>query len=99
MGGENLIGFSKAARAEAGVETGGSYRVTITIDEGERTVDVPDDLEAELRSGGVQATFDALAYSHRKEFVRWVTEAKRPQTRADRIAKTIEMVRGGTTRS
>lgn len=82
-----------------GVETGGIYRVTITVDEGERTVDVPDDLEAELRSSRVQAKFDALAYTHRKEFVRWVTEAKRPQTRADRIAKTLEMVRDGMTRS
>jgi hypothetical protein len=98
MGGENLIGFSKAARAEAGVEIGGSYRVVITRDDGERTVAVPDDLAAKLRSGRAHAKFDALAYSHRKEYVRWVTEAKRPQTRADRIARTVEMVRAGQTR-
>jgi len=98
MGGENMIGFSKAARAEAAVEIGGSYRVVITRDEGERTVAVPDDLAKALRSGRMVARFDALAYSHRKEYVRWVTEAKRPQTRADRIVKTVEMVRAGKTR-
>jgi uncharacterized protein YdeI (YjbR/CyaY-like superfamily) len=98
MGGENVIGFSKAARVEAGVEIGGSYRVVVTRDEGERTVDVPDDLAKALRSGRVLVKFEALAYSHRKEYVRWVTEAKRPQTRADRIAKTVEMVRAGMTR-
>ena len=98
MGGESLIGFSKAARAEAGVEIGGTYRVVITRDEGERTVDVPEDLATALRSGRALTTFAALAYSHRKEYVRWVTEAKRPQTRADRIAKTVEMVRAGQTR-
>ena len=98
MGGENLIGFSKAARAEAGVETGGSYRVVITRDEGERSVEVPDDLASALRSGRALTKFDALAYSHRKEYVRWVTEAKRPQTRADRIAKAVEMVKAGETR-
>ena len=98
MGGENLIGFSKAARAEAGVEIGGSYRVVIARDDGERTVDVPDDLASALRSGRALTQFEALAYSHRKEYVRWVAEAKRPQTRADRIAKTVEMVRAGQTR-
>ena len=98
MGGENLIGFSKAARAEAGVEIGGSYLVVIARDDGERTVDVPDDLASALRSGRALTKFEALAYSHRKENVRWVTEAKRPQTRADRIAKTVEMVRAGQTR-
>jgi len=98
MGGENMIGFSKAARAEAGVEIGGSYRVVISRDDGERTVDVPDDLTAALRSGRALTKFEVLAYSHRKEYVRWVAEAKRPQTRADRIAKTVEMVKAGTTR-
>ena len=39
--------------------------------------------------------FNALAYSHRKEFVRWVTEAKREATRAQRVAKTLEMLRAG----
>src|SRR5689334_19135869 len=44
MGGENMIGLSKAARAKAGVEIGGAYDVEIALDAGERTVDVPDDL-------------------------------------------------------
>src|SRR3954451_23394760 len=67
MGGENLIGFSKAARADAGVEIGGRHRVVITHDEGERTVAVPEDLTAALGSARATAKFEALAYSHRKE--------------------------------
>jgi uncharacterized protein YdeI (YjbR/CyaY-like superfamily) len=98
MGGENLIGFSKAKRAEAGVDTGGKYRVVIEAEEGERTVDVPDDLAAALKAGRVTKQFDALAYSHRKEHVRRVTEAKKPETRARRIADTVEKVRAGSTR-
>ena len=46
----------------------------------------------------VQAQFDALAYSHRKEYVRRVTEAKKPETRARRIADTVTKVRAGETR-
>lgn len=98
MGGENLIGLAKAARTQAGVEVGSTYEVEISADAGERTVDVPDDLTAALAAGGAADAFAALAYSHRKEFVRWVTEAKREQTRADRVAKTVDMVLAGTTR-
>ena len=99
MGGEHLVGLAKAAREQAGVEIGSSYDVEITLDEAERTVEVPDDLAAALGvDAGTQQAFAALAPSHRKEFVRWVTEAKRETTRADRIAKTVEMVREGRTR-
>jgi hypothetical protein len=99
MKGENLIGFSKAARSEAGVEIGGTYPVVIEVDAGERTVAVPTDLARALKAGKVDAAFAALAYSHRKEYVRWVEEAKKPETRANRIAKTIEMVAAGKTRT
>ena len=98
MGGENLIGFSKAARGDAGLEIGESYAAIIELDAGERTVDVPDDLATALEAGRVDKTFAALAYSHRKEYVRWITEAKKPDTRARRIAQTVDMVRAGKTR-
>jgi hypothetical protein len=99
MGGENLIGLARAVRAEAGVDIGSTYDVEISLDSGERTVVVPDDLAAALATDrAAQAAFTTLAYAHRKEFVRWVTEAKREATRADRVAKTVEMVRAGLTR-
>ena len=98
MGGENLIGFSKAKRAEAGVETGATYRVVIETDEGDRDVEVPDDLAAALKAARLTKQFDALAYSYRKEYVRRVDEAKKPETRARRIADTVEKVRAGETR-
>ena len=99
MGGENMIGLAKTARAEAGVEIGAAYDVEIALDEGDRTVEVPDDLAAALSADAdARARFDGLAPSHRKEFVRWVTEAKREATRADRVTKTLEMLREGRTR-
>ncbi len=39
--------------------------------------------------------FDGLAYTHRKEWVRWIEEAKKPETRADRLAATMEALRAG----
>jgi hypothetical protein len=96
MGGENLIGLAREARTRAGVSLGSAYPVRIVADEGERAVEVPEDLAAAL-AGDAQAgaAYAALAYSHRKEFVRWVTEAKREATRAQRVTKTVEMLRAG----
>ncbi|MEO6020457.1 MAG: YdeI/OmpD-associated family protein [Knoellia sp.] len=99
MGGENLVGFSKAARAQAGIDLGVEVTFDIAADVTPRTVEVPEDLAAALAAdAAAKKTFEALAYSHRKEFVRWVSEARREQTRTDRIAKTVEMVRAGETR-
>jgi len=94
MGGENLVGLSKGAREQAGVEIGASDDVTIVVDTGERIVEVPPDLTAALAAEpGALAAYEALAWSRRKELVRRVTEAKRAQTRAARIVATVEQVR------
>jgi uncharacterized protein YdeI (YjbR/CyaY-like superfamily) len=99
MGGQNMIGLSKASRAEAGVEIGSSYSVEIALDEAERVVEVPADLEAALAADPAARTaFEALSSTHRKEFARWVEEAKKDETRVQRIATTVEMVRDGRTR-
>jgi hypothetical protein len=96
MGGENLIGLARAAREQAGVTIGSAYQVDIVADEEARSVEVPEDLAAALADdGAARAAFEALADSHRKEFVRWISEAKRDTTRAQRVAKTLEMLRAG----
>lgn len=96
MGGENLIGLAKAAREQAGVEIGVAYQVSIAAETGERTVEVPPELAAALAADDdAKTAYEKLAYSHRKEFVRWITEAKREPTRVERVAKTVEMLREG----
>ena len=96
MGGENLIGLARAAREQAGVTIGSAYQVDIVADEAARSVEVPEDLAAALAGNGTaRAAFEALADSHRKEFVRWISEAKRDTTRAQRVSKTLEMLRAG----
>ena len=96
MGGENLIGLARAVREQAGVTLGSAYEIEIVADAGERRVEVPEDLAAALAGDGpARAAFEALAYSHRKEYVRWISEAKREATRAQRVAKTLEMLRAG----
>jgi uncharacterized protein YdeI (YjbR/CyaY-like superfamily) len=61
---------------------------------------VPQDFAAALRENRVaQATFDGLAPSHRREYLEWITEAKRDETRAKRIATALEWLAEGKRRN
>lgn len=90
MGGENLVGLSKAARAELGVDIGDRVDVVVALDEGPREVEVPAELGAALAEAGLRGAFDALAPSRRKEHARSVAEAKSDATRERRIAKVVD---------
>jgi hypothetical protein len=82
MRGEFLLGLSRAVREAAGVQAGDTVTVRLELDMQERVVDVPQDLDRALaRDPEARAAFDAMAYTHRKEFARWVAEAKREDTR------------------
>lgn len=63
-------------------------------------VPMPDDFAAELaKSRGAREKFDGLAPSHRREYLEWITEAKRPETRAKRIAQATEWIAEGKKRN
>ncbi|MEV8172750.1 YdeI/OmpD-associated family protein [Microbacterium sp. NPDC077486] len=95
MGGENMIGLSKAARADLGVEIDQEVDAVIRLDTAERTVEVPPALAAALDADpAVRAAFDALSPSARKEHARAVADAKQDATRDRRIAKIVESLRG-----
>jgi hypothetical protein len=95
-GGESLVGVSKANRAAAGIDIGDGFDVEIAVDTEPREVVVPDDLAAALAEDpAVGEAFDALAFTHRREYVLWVEGAKRPETRARRVAGTVERLRSG----
>ena len=96
MGGRSMLPLSAENRTAAGVAAGDVVEVVLEPDEAPRTVEVPEDLAAAVAANPpAQATFDALAPSHRKEWVRWVTEAKRAETRADRLTKAVEALADG----
>ena len=72
---------------------GEAIEVEITLDAAPREVAVPDDFAAALEAAGMRARFDGLAFSHRKEHVRAIEEAKTPETRARRIEKAVEKLK------
>ena len=95
MGGLNLVGLSAEHRAASGFGGGDTVEVTIERDDAPREVEVPEALAAALADDPVAAAaWDKLAYSHRKEHARAITEAKAEDTRARRVAKAIAMLRG-----
>jgi uncharacterized protein YdeI (YjbR/CyaY-like superfamily) len=100
MRGASLFGLGKAAREAASVQIGQTVTFTLELDRAPREVEVPPALEAGLqRDAEARRAFDALAYTHRREFARWVAEAKREETRERRVAQALEMIRAGRTRS
>ncbi|WP_431075473.1 YdeI/OmpD-associated family protein [Microbacterium phyllosphaerae] len=95
MGGQNMIGFSKAVRADLGVEIDQEVDAVIRVDAAEREVEIPPALAAALDSDpALRAAFDALSYSVRKEHARTVAEAKQDTTRDRRVEKIVEALRG-----
>jgi uncharacterized protein YdhG (YjbR/CyaY superfamily) len=63
------------------------------------TLVVPADLKAALaKSKKAAATFDAFSYSHKKEYVQWISEAKREETRAARLKQAVAMMAEGKQR-
>jgi hypothetical protein len=96
MGGRFLVPLSAENRTAAGVAAGDEVDVDIEPDAEPREVQVPADLaEALARDDIARASFEAMSFTHRKEWARWVEEAKKPETRASRLAKTVESLREG----
>jgi hypothetical protein len=94
MGGAFWIPLAAEHREAAGVRAEQEVDVRIELDTAPREVAIPEDLDAGL-DDAARAFFTGLAPSHRKEWVRWVEEAKKPETRAARITKTVESLRAG----
>lgn len=100
MGGEFLLGLNKEVRRGAGVQAGDAVDVTIELDVAPREAGVPEALAAALAADPhARESFERMAFTHRKEYARWVAEAKREQTRQRRVQQALEMIRAGRTRT
>jgi Bacteriocin-protection, YdeI or OmpD-Associated/Domain of unknown function (DUF1905) len=100
MHGEFLVGCSRAVRGAAGVQAGDTVTLRLELDRAPREVEVPEALADALAGDAAARTaFEGLAFTHRKEFARWIEEAKRDETRTRRVGQALEMLRAGKTRS
>ena len=92
MAGETFIPLRRSHREAAGVASGDTIAVTLTLDTGPRVVESPDDLAAAIDAAGLRAAWDALSFTRRREHVDAVVSAKKADTRARRIAATLAML-------
>jgi hypothetical protein len=97
MGSEHhLLIILKGIREQIGKSFGDEITVTVEPDTEPRVVEVPKDLMKELKKDKeAKVFFDKLSYTHQKEYVTWIMEAKKEETRQNRVVKTIEMLKKG----
>jgi Bacteriocin-protection, YdeI or OmpD-Associated/Domain of unknown function (DUF1905) len=96
-GGRTYLGLNREIRDATAITSGDEVEVVLRRDDEPRTVTVPEELVAALTCAEpeVRARFDALAFSHRREYAQWVARAKQAQTRERRAQRAVEMLRQG----
>jgi hypothetical protein len=94
MRGRHLVGLSNAHRAATGVVVGEHVDVEVELDTEPVTVEEPADLASALATDRLaRAAYDRLTSNRRKQHVRMIEDAKRPETRARRINKLMDQLR------
>jgi antitoxin component of MazEF toxin-antitoxin module len=90
-GGQSYLGLRKDLLRQLGVAAGDQVEIELEEDYQERAVVEPPELTAALAENpAAMAAYEKLSFTHRNEYARWIDEGKRPETRADRVAKTIK---------
>jgi hypothetical protein len=92
---QHMLGILKTIREQIGKGPGDTVEVTIERDETERTVEVPAEFKTLLKKEKLLPVFEKLSYTHKREYCRWITEAKREETRSNRLVRAMEMLRSG----
>jgi hypothetical protein len=92
---QHMLPILKAIQQKMGKGPGDTISVVVERDESVRTVEVPDEFSKLMKKEGVLASFEKLSYTNRKEFCRWITEAKKEETRTRRLGKAIELLKSG----
>ena len=91
--GVTCIPLRKSNREAAGLVGTETLEVTLVADEEARVVEAPADLIKALKArAGALVAWKALSYSHQREHVEAIADAKRPETRARRIAAAVAKV-------
>jgi hypothetical protein len=101
MGGpKHILIILKGIREQIGKSFGDEVKITVEVDTEPRVLDIPKDLMKQLKGNKeAKAFFDRLSYTHQREYVMWINEAKKEETRQNRIMKAIEMLKKGRKQS
>jgi hypothetical protein len=90
-GGQSYLGLRNDLLRQLGLEAGDRVQIELVEEHEERVVVEPPELTQALADDpAAQAAYQKLPFTHRNEYARWIDEGKKPETRADRVAKTIK---------
>ncbi len=89
MGGRHMMVFNHEMRVATGYKAGDLIHIILERDTEPRIVDIPDDVKAALEKNDVLEILSDFSYYHQKEFMDWINNAKKQETRLRRIAKLI----------
>jgi len=91
--GKQAIGISIENRENAGVKIGDTLEIDVTVDTEPRTVEVPEIIQRELsKSPQAKEIFEKLSYTHKKEYVKWIIDAKKEETKIARLEKLNQTI-------
>ena len=95
MGSENhILIILKSIREQIGKTFGDEIKVSVEADVEERVATVPAELKRVFKSDKeAKSAFEKLSYSHQKEYVKWIEEAKKAETRARRVEQAIQLLK------
>jgi hypothetical protein len=90
---EHMLPVLKDVRAKIGKSVGDTVAISLKLDTTERTIDIAADFKKALKVAKIEADFEKMSFTHRKEYNIWIESAKKPETRATRIEKAVVMIR------
>lgn len=92
----HILGLTQEVRKQLGKRFGDEVFVSLIEDNEEREVEIADDIASVFNENpDAKSLFDKMSYTHRKEYIRWIEEAKKPETREKRKVRMIEMILKG----
>ncbi len=87
------LGITKEIRKKINKSPGDNVHVILQKDDEVRTVEIPDGFVRLLKEEGLLEVFEKMSYTHRKEYIVWISDAKKDETRRRRMEKAIEVIR------
>ena len=95
MGSEcHLLLILKSIREQVGKTFGDEVKVSVELDVEERVVTIPLELKRAFKSDkDAKAAFEKLSYTHQREYITWINEAKKDETRHRRVLQTLEKLK------
>ncbi len=92
----HILVVTKEYRTKLGKTHGDTIMVEIERDTEERVVEVPKALQDLLDAHpSAKSFYESLSYTNRKEYARWIADAKREATRLSRLEKTLDKLQNG----